>query len=161
MMKKFLLFVLVSVLFVSCGDNPEKVAEKFLVELNNENFEEAKKYADEKTIKIVDVIKSVSAIDKTESSKKAKKPVIEILRHEIDKSDKNKAKVFYTEDKGEEKTLDLVKIDGKWKVSLDKETGKEDDAHIYEHHEGDHSNCDHEHHHDHKTESLDTISPIN
>jgi hypothetical protein len=126
-MKKLLLFVsfMSLTLLVSCsGNGPEGVAKKFLNALNNGEFEEAKKYADEKTGQMLGMLGGMMTPEQKEEIKK-KKATVEIVSSE---EKDGKATVKYkiiTEDKATadnaEKTLELIKVGDEWKVSMDKE----------------------------------------
>lgn len=161
-MKKitFMFMLVLGALVTSCSksNTPEFVAEKFLTAMESANYPEAKKFCDEKTGQIVDML---AGIPISEKDKKAPKKVT-INRVEEDKEDKNKAKVFYSvEGEEKEKSIDVVKIDGKWKVSLNKESKEEGHSHDHEEmHNHDHEGHDHNHEgHDHETKVQEEIAP--
>ncbi|VDH05947.1 Lumazine-binding domain [Bergeyella zoohelcum] len=111
---------------VACnsGNSPKSVATKFLEHVNKGEFEEAKKYCDGPTADLMGMINSFGGNTmKEELAKKGKDKKLEIIRVE-EKDDK--AKVYYKEGKGKEESLDLKKIDGKWKVSINKEDKKKE-----------------------------------
>ena len=70
------------------------------------------------------MLNSLQGLLKAAAAKQEKdKPnEFEIINIEVTE---NEARVIYTEDQGENNDLYLVKIDGEWKVSIDKED-KED-----------------------------------
>lgn len=116
-------------MLVSCsGNGPEGVAKKFLELTGKGDFAGAKKYCDEKTGQLLSMADSMLPADKKAEIAK-KKVEIEIISSE-EKGDK--AKVKYKAkgegESGEEKTLDLVKVDGEWKVTIDKENGNKEGA---------------------------------
>lgn len=114
--------VLIAALFmnVGCSDENEveKVADKFLTHLNNFEFKEAKEYCDDKTASMLGMLEGFSAMAKDQ---KADKATFKITGSEV--KDDN-ATVNYTQTSGKEtkeEVLNLKKIDGKWKVSMNKE----------------------------------------
>lgn len=115
-----ILFFALSTALVSCKkdeNNPEDVAEKFLTHLNNAEFGEAKKYADEATASMLGMLESFGGDNAKKEEENTEK--ITIIKSEITE---DKAVVTYTSSGEEgEKTLPLKKIDGTWKVSIDKE----------------------------------------
>jgi hypothetical protein len=114
-------FLLLITLTSCSGNKAEGVAKKFLELTGKGEFAEAKKYCDEKTGQLLGMADSMLPADK--KAELAKRKIdIEIISSEIT-DDKAKVKYKATGD-GEasvEKTLDLVKVDGEWKVSIDKE----------------------------------------
>jgi hypothetical protein len=115
-----ILFFALSNTLMSCKkdqNNPEYVAEKFLTHINNAEFGEAKKYTDEATASMLGMLESIGgdkAKNEEENSEK-----ITIIKSEITE---DKAVVTYkTSSEEDEKTLPMKKIDGQWKVSVDKE----------------------------------------
>lgn len=116
--------------FVSCSNdsNPEAVAEKFLNHVNKGEFAEAKEYCDEQTASMIGMLESMAAGKKDEL--KNNKEKIEIISSEVVE---DKATVKYKSTGGEastdaEKTLNLVKVDGKWKVTIDKENANKEEG---------------------------------
>lgn len=137
--------LLFGMFMTSCSktNTPEFVAEKFLTAMEQANYEEAKKYCDEKTAQIISMVASVPAQKDKEPAKK-----VTITNVEKNKDDKNKAKVFYlVEGEEKEKSIDVVKIDGKWKVSMDKENKENGHGH-------DHGHLDGDNNHNHESDSL-------
>ncbi len=101
-------------LLAACADNPRSTAQKFTENLAAGKISEAKQYATEPTGKLLDFAASLGTL-----------PVNRDFRFTfISESVKdNRAKVVYREKpEAEEQTLDMVKVDGKWKVDLP--TGK-------------------------------------
>ncbi|MBV7441464.1 DUF4878 domain-containing protein [Weeksellaceae bacterium TAE3-ERU29] len=145
-----LIMLLCSLFFVSCsGNKPGTVAEKFLTNLEKGNFEEAKKYSDESTAKLLDMVISFGGEKLKEEikNKEGNAPKIEIVR--VEEND-DKATVYYKEEGAEkENKIDLKKIDGDWKVSMNKEDGKEGAGHNHE--------MDLEDNHDHSHDMHDHI----
>jgi len=118
-------------MLVSCsGNGPEGVAKKFLELTGQGEFGKAKEYCDEKTGQLLGMAESMMPADKKAEAKK-KKVNVEIISSEI-KDDKAKVKYKASvegetpAEKSEEKTLDLVKVDGKWKVTIDKENSNKE-----------------------------------
>lgn len=135
-MKKSLLIFLLAIFFVACNNSnsPEVITIKFLESINSGNFKEAKNYCDESTAKLLEILANMPEGVKENKVSKIK---VNIIKTDI-KDDT--AEVTYTlDDKKEEMKMNLKKIDGKWKVSIGKESGKE-------------SGHGHEHDHDHSEE---------
>jgi len=109
----FLLFV------VSCGggDSPKSVAENFLKAMNKMDYETAKKYGSEDTGRLLDMMSNFTNM-MPDSAREEKSFEIK-----DEKVDGDKATVTYVQS-GEvgEQTLDLVKLDGKWKVAMSKDS---------------------------------------
>lgn len=122
MRKLFLnLVMLLMFLFVSCsGDSPRKVAEKFLEAMENQNFEEAKKYSDDSMKQLLNMLDSMPK----DNNKKAENAKVKVTKIE---ENGDKAKVFYIvesseiQEESKEQSIDLKKVDGNWKVSFNKE----------------------------------------
>lgn len=123
-MKKIFLFLAMLSLttLVSCsGGGPEGVAKNFLEAINKGDFEGAKKYGDEKTQSLIGMMSGmISAEDKAKLAEKS--PKVEIVKTE-EKDDKATVtyKVTAEGKEAEESTLDLVKVNDEWKVSMNKE----------------------------------------
>lgn len=152
---KRLFAILIGIFVISCGnkDNtPEVVTQKFITAVNQEKFDEAKKYCDEQTAQMLDMLASIS--NRAEKPNQETKVDFKVVK--VEKNGDDKAKVFYTVNNEKETSLDLKKIKGEWKVSIDKEQGKEGDAPADMH---DHDHSDHEHLHDSIIEGAE-IFPI-
>jgi|GEM_PF-1107682 len=117
-LKQIALAALVA-LIVACGggDTPKSVAENFLKALNKMDYEAAKKYGSEDTGKLLDMMSGFAKM-MPDSAKKERSFEIKDEKIEGDK-----ATVTYTES-GEEgiQSLNLVKVEGKWKVSMSKDS---------------------------------------
>ncbi len=116
--------------FASCSsdNDPEAVAEKFLNHVNKGEFKEAKEYCDEQTASLIGMMESMAG-DKTKELKDQNIKT-EIISSEV-KDDKATVKYKSTGGKagattGAEQTLNLVKVDGKWKVTIDKENANKE-----------------------------------
>jgi hypothetical protein len=115
------LFIL-SFLFVtiSCNqeDGPEQVAEKFLNHLNKAEFDKAKEFCDEKSGEFLGMMAGMVGDNKPTEEEAGK---IEIIKTEYNE-DKTTAKVTYKNSKDEkENALDLIKVEDKWLVTINKE----------------------------------------
>jgi ribosomal protein L33 len=115
---------------VSCSKEAEVegVAEKFLTHLNNFEFKEAKEYSDDKTASMLGMLEGFSSM--AGNMPKEEKATFKITGSEI-KDDV--ATVNYTQTKGgetKEEKLILKKIDGKWKVSMNKEDANKEDGKV-------------------------------
>lgn len=116
-------FIFILTVFVSCmkdDNSPEVIAEKFLNHIEKAEFKEAKLYCDEKTASMIEVLESFA----TSFPKKDAVDSVEILSSEI-KDDQ--ATVTYSMSKKEEEQLTLKKVDGQWKISIDKENQKKEE----------------------------------
>src|SRR6187549_1735688 len=113
------LFSVAFVFLVSCGggDSPKSVAENFLKAMNKMDYETAKKYGSEDTGRLLDMMSNFTNM-MPDSAREEKS--FEIKEERIDG---DKATVTYVQS-GEvgEQTLDLVKLDGKWKVAMSKDS---------------------------------------
>jgi hypothetical protein len=113
------LFTFALLILTSCGggDSPKSVAENFLKAMNKMDYETAKKYGSEDTGRLLDMMSGFANMI-PDSAKQEKS--FEIKDEKIDG---DKATVTYSQS-GEvgEQTLDLVKIDGKWKVAMSKDS---------------------------------------
>lgn len=161
-MKKILITLSVALfLFVSGCQQSERVsvAKNFLTALENKDFEEAKKFGTQETAQMLDFLSAINkkAQEELPEEEKEKENSTKFIIVREEKIDDNNVKVFFRKE-GEEKesALDLVKVDGKWKVSMKKENPKEEKiknegelSHDHNHAEGEHDH-DHEHNHDHE-----------
>jgi hypothetical protein len=105
---------------VKDDNSPEVIAEKFLNHIEKGEFNDAKLYCDEKTASMIEVLESFA----TSFPKKDTIDLVEILSSEI-KDDQ--ATVTYSMSKKEEEQLTLKKVDGQWKISIDKENQKKEE----------------------------------
>lgn len=124
-LKSLLLIAGIAITTWSCSKSDEDqvrdVATSFLTASAENDFEEAVSYCDESTKEFLNTFKGL--VKAAAAKQKKEEPAeIEIVNIEFIE---NEAHVTYTEDQGEEQDLYLVKIDGEWKVSIDKED-KED-----------------------------------
>lgn len=125
-MKKIFSILVVAVVafaFTSCGgsDTPEKVAEKFLTHVAKSEFKDAKSLATGEAAKTIETLESLSSMG-------GEKPEVKDVKIEDMKCDtkEDAANCTYKKD-GKEGTIDLTKVDGKWKVSnYPKEMGGEE-----------------------------------
>jgi hypothetical protein len=105
--------------FIACGgsDTPRSVAEKFLKAMSSEDFETAKKYGTDETEKLLDMMAGFKKMS-ADSTKKDLK--FEVTREKVEGEN---ATVYYKEEgKSGELQLPMIKVDGKWKVLLSKES---------------------------------------
>lgn len=111
-MKKILLLAGLTFFMMSCSESPSSVAENFAVSVGKGKIEEAKKYCTESTGMLLDMSASFGGVQPDPDFS------IKILRDSVVD---NRAWVFYTEkDRTKEHSLDLVKIDGEWKVTINR-----------------------------------------
>lgn len=115
------LMVALTLFVVACGGGPKPgdVAKKFLSAVNDLNFEEAKQYATAESASMLDMLSGLASMGDDQEKPEAQE--ITIVKEEIDGDN---ATVTYTakDDEGNdvEETIDLVKVDGDWKVKFDK-----------------------------------------
>ncbi len=109
--------VLILALFLagcSSGKAPRSTAQAFLENLVEGKLTEAKKYATEQTSQLLDMVSSMGGLEEIDPNSKF------IFVDET--VDGNKAVVKYRQKAGGEvETIDLVKIDGIWKVHIQKD----------------------------------------
>ena len=116
--KQILLSVIVAT-FIACGggDTPKSVAEKFLKSLNKMDYETAKKYGSEDTGKLLDMMSGFANL-MPDSAKQERS-----FEMKEEKINGDKATVTYAASGEEgEQSLNLIKIDGKWKVAMSKDS---------------------------------------
>lgn len=121
-MKKTIVIPLafIALLLTSCSDTPEKVAEEFIIAIENQDFTRAKKYGSKKTQTILTAMENATK-DEPKVKYERKKFVVD----SVNRSEKDKAIVYFKYD-GAPSDLPLIKEDGKWKVTIDKGHPKED-----------------------------------
>lgn len=114
-MKKLLLLFAVCALLVSCssGNTPRAVAEKFSIELSKGNIDKASEYCTPEAAAMLAMAKSFGG-----STEMVKEDFKFVFKKEEIEGDT--AKVYFEDENGEEEEIDLVKLDGKWKVVLTK-----------------------------------------
>lgn len=127
------LTLLMIVSIVSCGSNEEEkvkdVVTKFRTAVQELKFDEASKYCEENTGKMISSIGGMMAMVPENKKKEIKEEKFEFSKVEFNN---DTAYVYYwdgkTIDKNEEaKKMDLVKIDGDWKIYINKEDGEKSD----------------------------------
>ena len=110
--------MLTTTLFLTSCKNastPESVAKEYVKALNNNDFKKAAEYCDESTAKLMTSLEQLSKLAGSDSKDKSS--------YEFVKSETNgdKASATFKDSKKGEMIVTLVKIDGKWKVSKNKE----------------------------------------
>lgn len=114
-MKKLFFTLTIIALMYSCASGPEKAARNFSECMAKGKVEEAKKYATEPTAKLLDLVSTFSALGGDNINPDFKFKLVN------DSVEGNRAWVtFIDESTDDEQTLELVKIDGDWKVNIDK-----------------------------------------
>lgn len=109
-MKKYLFLFLTSALLVSCSNSAGEVAEKFTEAVAKGQVDEAKEYATEATGKLLDFAASMGA------AKVRSNVDYTIVKDSVVD---DRAWVTLEDQKGNREEVDLVKIDGKWLVTVD------------------------------------------
>lgn len=114
-MKKLLLILFVSVVFVSCNSNsPRATAEKFSESMAKGDLEEAKKYMTTGTASLLDTALKMSG----DSIPKYPDFKFEMIKDSI--VGDTAAWVTYISPMGNKEELSLVKQEGEWKVTMGK-----------------------------------------
>lgn len=110
-MKK-LLFTLIAftLLMCSCSSGPKSAAQNFTENLAKGKIDEAKKYATESTGKLLDMAASMGGSKVNPDFK------FEFVKDSV--ADNKAWVTFKDSSKDSEQTLELVKIDGDWKVDM-------------------------------------------
>ena len=115
--KAFTAFFLTLIFSCTGGDSPKSVAENFLKAMNQYDFETAKKYGTEDTGKLLDMMSGFSKM-MPDSARIEEK--YEMTGENIEGE---KATVTYKiEGRDENGKLELVKVNGKWKVAMSKDS---------------------------------------
>lgn len=123
-MKKliFLLSLLLAVSLVmeSCNHSSPKVtAKKFLEAVKNNNYEEAKKYATKDSEQMLNMLSSFSSVMPQSYKDKMRNSHIDIK--DVQEKDGIATVTYVNSEEKKEETLQLKKVEGKWKVVLSKD----------------------------------------
>jgi hypothetical protein len=123
----FLLLLIVSFTVFAVTDHtkePKAVAVAFSNALRAKDYNKAKKYGTEATIRVIEMLQVESIIDSTNVKTKAPKITTKILEANIDG---NQCHIrFETSDlQGEEQTMTLTKTNEKWLVEMTKDDMEE------------------------------------
>ncbi|TAH42985.1 MAG: DUF4878 domain-containing protein [Bacteroidetes bacterium] len=113
--------LLISCIFLlfSCtgGDSPKAVAEQYLKAIGQYDFDGAKKYGTEDTGKLLDVMSGFAKMAPDSTKNEVSFVILD------EKIEGEKAIVIYKEEgKESETSLNLLRIEGKWKVNMTKES---------------------------------------
>ncbi len=98
------------------NDSPSKVAENFLNAIDQQRFDDAQKFATPETVKMLDVLAGFAKM--TKKKEKSEMHRFEILNEEI--VEDTATVIYKVKDEDGEQSLKLVKVEGKWLVSLSK-----------------------------------------
>lgn len=111
---------LIVILFLfSCsgGDSPKAVAENYLKAIGSYDFEGAKKYGTEDTGKLLDIMIGFAKMVPDSTKNEINFTILD------EKIEGDKAVVIYKEEGQQgEVPLNLMRVDGKWKVNMTKES---------------------------------------
>ena len=102
------------------GEKPEKTAETFLLAVNEFNFEEARKVSTEKTHELLGMLESISNMAKKEGQSMPKSDPPKDIKCEV--TGENAVCTYCCNEEGGNATIDLIQVDGKWLVNLEKES---------------------------------------
>ncbi len=109
--------MMITFLVACSGNSPKGVAENYLKAYSKMDFEGAKKYGTEETVKLLNMYTGFAKMIPDSTKNKVVK--IDITSEKVDG---DKASVTYKEEgKDGDQTLNLVKVDGKWKVAMSKD----------------------------------------
>jgi hypothetical protein len=111
-MKKVLFILITVALMCSCSSGPKGTAQQFSENLAKGKVDEAKKYATETTGKLLDFASSVGGGSKIN-------PDFKFIFVKDSIADNRAWVTFKGSENEKEQTLELVKIDGDWKVNMD------------------------------------------
>ena len=111
-----ILVVLILTSACNMGNSPSKSASKFLNAFNEKDYAEARKYATPETIKLVDLMESLSKMSTSIDSVQHNK--IEVISEKIE--DDEATVTFKEAGSNETEELKLKKVDGKWLVHITK-----------------------------------------
>ncbi|MCD4793044.1 MAG: DUF4878 domain-containing protein [Bacteroidales bacterium] len=112
--------LLFSFFMVSCGgssDNPQDVAKNFMEALTDQDYDKAKDLGTENTIMMIGMIESMASMA-PEGEEAEDMGEITWGETEIDG---DKATCFYSTPDKADQQVDLLKVDGDWKVDMKKE----------------------------------------
>ncbi|MCC7231445.1 MAG: DUF4878 domain-containing protein [Bacteroidia bacterium] len=119
----FFLALILAITACTQSDSPKAIAEKFLHAMNSYDFDEARKYGTEDTGKLLDIM---SGFAKMVPDSSRTSPKFEITGEKIVG---DKATVMYREEgRNTDIPMTLVRVDGKWKVAMSKETMNESEG---------------------------------
>lgn len=112
--------LLFSFFMVSCGgssDNPQDVAEEFMTALTDKDYDKAKDLGTENTVMMIGMIESMASMA-PEGEEAEEMGEITWGETEIDGE---KAICYYSTPDKADQQVDLIKVDGDWKVDMKKE----------------------------------------
>ena len=117
-LSRFIIFMIVAITWNACKVNEQqtvsKIAKEFLDNINAKKYAKAKKLCTKESAASIDMLESFAKL----SNEQKPEPKIENL---VCRIDDDRASCDYMEN-GEQKKLELVKINGKWLVEMKKET---------------------------------------
>lgn len=106
----FLLLLAVLAILSACAPKPTSVAQKYFTALENRDYDKAREYL---------TASSITNFNKLFEGGKEPATTYTVLRVEMDESNENKAKVYYTENgDSTENYIELEKVDGDWKIVI-------------------------------------------
>jgi hypothetical protein len=130
-MKKLLsslaVIALCAMMFTSCNSNsPKKVADKWLTSFYHMDYKGAKELSTEKTKGVLDMLEQLGTMVADSQKQNAQK--IKINVKDV-KEEGDKATVTYTiSEDNQDKTIHLIKENGKWLVNYTKQDDLDEDA---------------------------------
>ena len=115
--------LLFSFFMISCdggSDNPQDVAKEFLTALADQDYDKAKELGTENTAMMIGMIESMASMAPEGEADAGMGEMDDITWGETE-IDGDKAVCRYASPDQADQKLDLVKVDGKWKVDMKKE----------------------------------------
>ena len=125
-MKKLMsigLVFLFAFMIASCGgssDNPQDVAKEFMTALAEQDYDTAKDLGTENTVMMIGMIESMASMAPEGEADSGMDDPADITWGETEVDGDNAVCYYSTPDKADQK-VELVKVDGDWKVDMKKE----------------------------------------
>lgn len=113
-----LVLISFALLLTACfGNSPKDVVKDFFNAIAAEDFETATSLCTENAKPLVGMMQAAMSMDPGAKEEIKKAGDVEIIKEEING---DKAKVTIKNPDGEEDTVDLTKVDGEWKIDIEK-----------------------------------------
>jgi hypothetical protein len=110
--------LVLAMFFSACdkGPKPEEVTKLFLDSMNKQDFETARKHCTERTLKLVDFLSGIAEMAKQEGSAFADAEPVSNVKCTVT-GETAKCTFCCVEERGES-DIELVKVEGVWKVDI-------------------------------------------
>lgn len=119
-MKKLFIPLLVALFLTACGgggSEPKDVAEKFMKAMSEQDIEEAKKHASQKSHQVLDMIGGTMSMMPDSVKNQEQEFVFKFVKDSVVD---DRAWVWAENQEGPQDPIELVKEDGEWKVVFSK-----------------------------------------